>query len=176
MKISNSIIEHVLETNRSHLGKHYEMYKNHVYRVFILCQMLDSSTDNLEKYAIASVFHDLGIWTFGTFDYLDPSIATAKKYLVENGKKQWVDEISTMIEMHHKRSKYNGPFEQTVENFRRSDWIDVTKGRISFNISNDIVDNTISKYPLLGFHRFLILQTLKSFFKSPFNPLPMFKK
>lgn len=176
MQIKNNIIDDVLDRNKSVLGKQFEKYRNHVYRVFILCQELDTSQENIEKYAIAAVFHDLGIWTDGTFDYLEPSINQAKKYLIDNKKVEWVEEISLMIDMHHKRSKYRGPFEQTVEVFRRADWVDVTKGRMTFNINKEVIKKTIEAYPLLGFHRFLLLLTLKNFFKSPLNPLPMLKK
>jgi hypothetical protein len=34
---------------------------------------LDMKNGNEEKYAIAAVFHDIGIWTTHTIDYLDPS-------------------------------------------------------------------------------------------------------
>ncbi|MFT5823942.1 MAG: hypothetical protein ACI8ZM_005208 [Crocinitomix sp.] len=176
MKNSNNLIDQILDKSKIHLGKHFEKYKNHVYRVFIICQKLDTSQENTEKYAIASAFHDLAIWTDNTFDYLAPSINHAKKYLTDSNKEQWIAEISLMIDMHHKRSKYKGEFETTVEIFRRADWIDVTKGRISFNVPKDEIKKIAKEYPLLGFHRFLIVQTVKHFFKSPLNPLPMFKK
>lgn len=176
MSNENHIIENVLNQNRTYLGKHFDTYKNHVYRVFNLCQKLDHNQDNIEKYAIASVFHDLGIWTDKTFDYLDPSISLARKHLKESNKLQWIEEISLMIDMHHKRSKYKGNFKKTVENFRRADWIDVTKGRMNFNMNKEEIEKITKEYPLLGFHKFLFLQTLRQFLKSPLNPLPMFKK
>ena len=176
MEVENSIIENVLNSNKLVLGKHFHKYKNHVYRVFHLCQILDDDNGNIEKYAIASVFHDLGIWTDGTFDYLEPSMQRAKEYLTANQKECLTEEISLMIDMHHKKSKYRGDYEKTVENFRKADWIDVTKGRMNFNLNKDEIEKTIKAYPLLGFHRFLLTQTVKHFFKSPLNPLPMFKK
>ena len=176
MSVENNLIEDILDKNRASLGKHFDKYKNHMYRVFNLCQKLDVNQENFEKYAIASVFHDIGIWTDNTFDYLEPSINRSKKYLIDNNNEVWIEEISLMIDFHHKRNKYNGNFEKTVETFRRADWIDVTKGRMNFKVSKDDINNITEKYPLLGFHKFLLLQTLKQFFKSPLNPLPMFKK
>lgn len=176
MSVENNLIEDILNKHRASLGKHFDKYKNHVYRVFNLCQKLDGNQENFEKYAIASVFHDIGIWTDNTFDYLEPSIARAKRYLIYNSKEVWIEEISLMIDMHHKKSKYKGSFEKTVETFRRADWIDVTKGRMNFKVNEYDIKIIIEKYPLLGFHKFLLLQTLKQFFKSPLNPLPMFKK
>jgi len=122
MRDEYNLIENILNKNKAHLGKHFDKYKNHVYRVFNLCLILDSNQENVEKYAITSVFHDLGIWTNRTFDYLKPSISQAEKYLIDNNKELLVKEISLMIDMHHKRSKYKGDFEKTVENFRRADW------------------------------------------------------
>lgn len=176
MKNTNKVIEELLSQNIKHLGKDFEKYKNHVYRVFTICVKMDDEKQNEEKYAIAAVFHDLGIWTNDTFDYLEPSIVLANNYLEAIGKSEWKDEIELMIDMHHKRSKYSGKYEKTVETFRRADWIDVTKGRKLFRFSKSEFDVITEQYPALGFHKFLVVQTIKNFFKSPLNPLPMFKK
>lgn len=176
MNYTNSIINQVLEKNASYLGKQYDTYRNHVYRVFLLCQQLDDDEVNIEKYAIASVFHDLGIWTHKSFDYLDPYIQLARDYLGRVGQEEWADEISIMIDMHHKRSRYIGEYETTVETFRRADWIDVTKGRKSYKVERKEIAKINDTYPNLGFHRFLVVETIKNLFKSPLNPLPMFKK
>ena len=62
-----------------------------MYTVFFLnCLLIDCEKNNEEKYAIASVFHDVGIWTDHTFDYLDPSIEQAKIYLTEIKKTRLV--------------------------------------------------------------------------------------
>ncbi len=176
MKNTNNTIDQTLDQYRNDLGKHFDTYKNHVYRVFSFCQLLDRNPENIEKYAIAAVFHDLGIWTDHTFDYLEPSINRAKEHLSAIGKGEWAEEIALIIDMHHKISRYNGPFESTVETFRRADWIDVTKGRRSFKLTRAEIKKTTKDHPIKGFHRFLVGQTLKQLFKSPFNPLPMFKK
>ena len=172
----NLIIEKVLEENRKFLKYDYDKYKNHVYRVYLLCLKIDKQTENRDKYAIASAFHDLGIWTHRTFDYLEPSINQAREYLAKIGKPEWKDEIACMIDMHHKRSRYSGQNEKTVETFRRADWIDVTKGRINFEIDRKEISELQKKFPTLGFHRFLLKQSLRNFLKHPLNPLPMFKK
>jgi len=175
METPQGVITEVLSTFESHLGKNFEKYSNHVNRVFLLCKALDGTDEHLVKYAIAAVFHDLGIWTENTFDYLKPSIELAEKYLLKIDKEEWIEEISLMINMHHKRSKYQGTHQKTVETFRRADWIDVTKGRKSFGISKAAYGEIVSDYPTSGFHGFLVVQTIKNFFKSPLNPLPMFK-
>ena len=172
----NLIIEKVLEEKRHILKDDHDKYKNHVYRVHHLCLKIDKQTENTDKYAIASAFHDVGIWTHQTFDYLEPSINQAREYLDKIGKPEWKDEIASMIDMHHKRSRYSGQNEKTVETFRRADWIDVTSGRINFKIDRKEISALQAKFPTLGFHRFLVKQSIRNFLKHPLNPLPMFKK
>jgi len=169
-------INNILSDHKNILGKDYPKYCNHVHRVYALCLKLDISKENEEKYAIASVFHDLGIWTDKTFDYLEPSIAIAKTYLESIGKLDYLNEITLMIDMHHKRSRYKGEFQDTVETFRKADWIDVTRGKKLFGLEKVVYKIIKEKYPTLGFHKFLLVQTIKNLFNSPLNPLPMFKK
>jgi HD superfamily phosphodiesterase len=66
----------VLENHASVLGHDFIAYRNHVYRVVNLCLAIAGRGDReevqvtLEKIAVAAVFHDLGIWTNHTFDFL----------------------------------------------------------------------------------------------------------
>jgi hypothetical protein len=137
----------------------------------------DVVVDNTEKYAIASFFHDIGIWTDKTIDYLGPSITVAKNYLIEIAKPHWIDEITLMIDMHHKVRKYKGSYAQTVEVFRKADWIDVSFALRSFGVKRKLIKISRQKYPNEGFHLFLVRRIAGSFFKHPFrNPLPMFKR
>ncbi len=161
---------------KSVMGADYDKYKNHVYRVFLNCLLIDSEKNNEEKYAIASVFHDVGIWTNHTFDYLDPSIEQAKIHLTEIKKTGWLDEISLMIYWHHKMSKYQGTHKGTVENFRKADWIDVSLALLTFNFDKKKINESRRRFLNLGFHMFLIKETIKNLFKHPLNPLPIFKK
>ena len=158
------------------IGADYGRYKNHVYRVFINCLLIDNEKTNEEKYAVAAVFHDIGIWTNHTFDYLDPSIEQVKIYLTETGKQDWIDEIILMIYWHHKLSNYKGEHRNTVENFRKADWIDVSLALLTFGLDKQKIKETGRKIPNLGFHIFLIKETIKNFFKHPLNPVPVFKK
>src|SRR4026208_2235035 len=75
------IIEDVLNDHAMALRDDFFGYRNHVDRIVNLCVAIAGSSE-LEKVAIAAVFHDLGIWTNGTFHYLAPSIALARDYLV----------------------------------------------------------------------------------------------
>ena len=176
MEYSNKIIEDILSKFKSAIGADYDKYKNHVYRVFLNCLLIDSEKNNEEKYAIAAVFHDIGIWTNHTFDYLNPSIEQAKIYLTETNKTGWIDEISLMIYWHHKMSKYQGTHKGTVENFRKADWIDVSLALLTFKFDKKKINENRRRFPNLGIHVFLIKETIKNFFKHPLNPLPIFKK
>ncbi|MEP7373026.1 MAG: HD domain-containing protein [Chitinophagaceae bacterium] len=176
MDYSNKVIESLLQKFKLSLGTDYSKYKNHVYRVFLNCLLLDDEKSSEEKYAIAAVFHDIGIWTDHTIDYLNPSIEQAKTYLTETGKQDWIDEITGMINCHHKTSRYKGRYETTVENFRKADWIDVSLGILSFGLNKQKIRENRQTLPNLGFHLFLVKQITKNFFRHPLNPLPMFKK
>jgi len=158
------------------MGYDFERYRNHVCRVFTNCLLIDSAKINVEKYAIAAVFHDIGIWTNHTFDYLDPSAEQAKAYLEKPGRQEWIEEITLMIYWHHKVTKYHGKHEELVESFRKADWIDVSLGLLSFGYDKQKINDTRKSLPNLGFHIFLIKGTVGNFFRHPLNPLPMFRK
>ncbi|HVK48885.1 MAG TPA: HD domain-containing protein [Pseudobacter sp.] len=170
------IIDNLMEVHKPVLGKDYVRYRNHVSRVFLNCQLLDPSEESREKYAIAAVYHDIGIWTDHTFDYLEPSIAEAKKYLAGIGKSEWTEEISKMIYWHHKIKPYKGDFERTTETFRKADWIDVSLGLLSYGGDKKTMAIYRSQFPNRGFHFFLVKQAAKNFLKHPLNPIPVFKK
>ncbi len=168
-------IETILEDYRKVLKQDFNVYRNHVYRIYNFMCLFDEDSDNYEKYAIASVFHDIGIWTH-SFDYIDPSIQLAKKHLKQTNQEAWSDEISLMIENHHKMSVYTGEYSQTVETFRKADWIDVSIGVLKMGLKKSDYKKIVGKNSNKGFHWFLVKQSLKYSLKHPFNPLPMFKK
>ncbi|MFC5410200.1 hypothetical protein ACFPMF_12820 [Larkinella bovis] len=80
-------IDVLLQPFKPVMGADYDRYRNHVCRVFLNCWLLDRDDANLEKYAIAAVFHDIGIWTDRTIDYLAPSIAQASQYLTKTANR-----------------------------------------------------------------------------------------
>ena len=79
LRTSIPTVSAVLENHASALGRDFIAYRNHVYRVANLCLEIAGGGDGveLEKIAVAAVFHDLGIWTNHTFDYIAPSVALA---------------------------------------------------------------------------------------------------
>src|SRR5262245_61837764 len=91
-------VEEVLDDHASLLGHDLIGYRNHVYRVMNLClAIVEGSRVELEKIAVAAVFHDLAIWTNKTFDYIAPSVAIAREHLTARGMQDWIPEIEAMI-------------------------------------------------------------------------------
>lgn len=176
MQLSSPHIDAILKQFREPLGKDLDRYRNHVYRVYNLCLLLDPDPENEEKYAVAAAFHDLGIWTDKTFDYLDASVKVAEQFFDSAESSSFAWELKFMIEYHHKRSPYIGNFVQTVETFRRADWIDVSLGWKKFGLKRAQVRAIRKAFPNAGFHRFLFRKGFAYFLRHPFRPLPMFKK
>jgi hypothetical protein len=169
-------LDRILERYSSALGDDFETYRNHAYRVANLCAAaLGGSPRQLEQIAIASAFHDLGIWTERTFDYLEPSAALAREYLLQEDRESWIPEITAAILQHHKVSRYRGGEGPLVDVFRRADWGDVSLGLIGHRISRDQAAAVVERWPRLGFHRMLLRLTWRRFLTHPWSPLPMLK-
>jgi hypothetical protein len=168
-------IEEVLHDHASELGDDFGAYRNHVYRVVNLCAAIVKDRVDLEKIAVAAVFHDLGIWTNKTFDYIPPSVALAHEYLAANGRAAWISEIEAMISDHHKITPSQADHDSLVEPFRRADWIDVTRGLRTFGLPRPLIRSVFAGWPDAGFHWRLVQLTLERFSKHPLTPLPMVK-
>ena len=92
---------------RQELGADFTPYRNHTYRVANLCVAQTSGgAEAMEKIAIAAAFHDLGIWTDHTFDYLQPSVRLAQVGSHLRAEAAWTPEITEMILEHHKVTRY----------------------------------------------------------------------
>ena len=183
MDIRDSLprIDHILDTAREDLGDDFVAYRNHVYRVVHLAAALcDADGDALDKLSVAGAFHDLGIWTDRTWDYLEPSAARAQSYLESEGKPEWVDEVREMICNHHKITAWRRPggarsAVPLVEAFRQADWIDVTLGIRRFGVDKAVIRPIVRAFPNAGFHRRLRQLTIHRLLTRPLRPLPMFR-
>jgi hypothetical protein len=165
-------VEDVLNEHAMALRDDFSGYRNHVYRIVNLCAAI-AGPGELEKIAVAAVFHDLGIWTNGTFDYIAPSLALAHDYLVVRSREDWTAEIEAMIENHHKITRSTAEPSSLTEAFRRADWIDVTRGLRRFGVSHAFVSRLYATWPSAGFHWRLVTLTLERFRRHPLTPLPM---
>lgn len=179
MKIEQDLplVEEILVGFAGIIGLDLPGYRNHVYRVINLCLSLGAfSKVEKEKIQIAACFHDIGIWTAATLDYLAPSEADAAAYLRARGLEEWNSEIAEMIEMHHAlRSRADSPH-ALVEPFRRADIADFSLGVVPMGIDRAVIAAVKAAFPNAGFHKRLAQLGSKWLLKHPFNPLPMFRR
>lgn len=169
-------IEAVLAEHAGVLGRDAVGYRHHVYRVVNLCvAFAPPAPDDLDTIAIAAVFHDLGIWTAGTFDYLPPSVALAEAYLARTRRAARGPAVTAMIGQHHKVSSYRGPHAALVETLRRADWVDVTWGARTFGLPRSHIARIRVRWPDAGFHLRLLQLALARAIRHPLSPLPMLR-
>ncbi|MCB0197306.1 MAG: hypothetical protein KDJ65_35490 [Anaerolineae bacterium] len=169
-------VEEILGRWQNEIGPDYAGYKNHVYRMINFCFALHNCTpEEREKIIIAGCFHDLGIWTGHTFDYLPPSIAQASTYLEENNLAAWIPEIELMIGEHHKLRKYCDEPHPLVEVFRQGDLVDFSLGLVTCGLPRSYIKSVKRHFPNAGFHKRLVQLELGWFFGHPLNPVPVLK-
>ncbi|MFY0626949.1 MAG: hypothetical protein JXR07_11675 [Reichenbachiella sp.] len=171
-------IEGILQYYTKALGANYNAYRNHVYRVYHLTLLLikkeiDQTTQ--EQLAIAASFHDLGIWTHNSMDYLGPSSDLSDQYIKENAMNNEVS-VRQIIDHHHKLSPYKGENAQIVESFRKADLIDLSSGYIKFGLPASFYQNLKDEFPFLGFHRLIYGKVIKHAISHFWKPFPMMKK
>lgn len=171
-----TLLDELLQHHASALGNDFTAYRNHTYRVINFCSALATADPvALEKMAIAAAFHDLGIWTDKTFDYLPPSERLARAYLARKGKLEWAPEINGMIREHHKITRYQPNPNWLVEAFRRADLVDVSLGIITFGLPRKFVREVMGTFPNAGFHKRLAQLAFRRLLSHPLSPLPMYR-
>lgn len=170
-----ALLDEILAPARAAIGAAYPGYRNHCYRVFNFCDAYAGGAGEPDKIAIAAAFHDLGIWTDGTFDYLAPSRRLARRHLAAAGRDGWSDEVEAMIDNHHKIGAWRGQPDWLVEPFRKADWADVSLGLLRWELPRPFMAEVFAALPNAGFHRTLLGLTLRRMRRHPFSPLPMMK-
>src|SRR5688572_10446450 len=169
-------IDGVLEAWEERLGGDALAYRNHVYRVFNLSlALVPESAEREDLIAVAAVFHDLGIWSHSTFDYLRPSMRLAAAHLGDDERRNWVRPVELMIVMHHKLLPYRGEAEALVEGFRRADLCDLTAGRLRSRVDRDFLRELEARFPDQGFRRRVVRMAFGWARAHPSKPLPMFR-
>jgi hypothetical protein len=170
------LVETILGPWRPTIGRDYPGYRNHVYRLIHICFALrPCNEEEQQRIMVAGCFHDLGIWSAQTFDYLDPSIALAQEYLLHHDQVAWLPEISLMIDLHHQFRPYGDARYPLVELFRRGDWTDVSLGILRFGLPRKTLRGIQRTFPNGGFHPKLVRLTLQRFIKHPLSPIPVLK-
>lgn len=124
---------------------------------------------------IAAAFHDIGIWTAGTFDYLAPSVSEAQSYLDMQRLEDLEPQVRAMIEHHHKVRSYHAAFATLVENYRRADLIDLSLGARRYGLPIALVRSVKAAFPNAGFHRRLLSLAFRQLIREPWRPLPMLR-
>jgi hypothetical protein len=171
-----AIIDGVLHAHAEAIGEDLPGYRNHVYRVTNFCLAMPwVGASRLETVAVAAVFHDIGIWTAGTFDYLPPSISAATGWLAAAGRSVLSPEIAAMIREHHKLRHYRAEPTGLVEAFRCADLVDLSHGLASFGIPLRFRREVFSTWPNAGFHLTLVRLALGRLVTHPLSPLPMLR-
>ena len=169
-------LDRVLNEYAGCIGRDAAAYRNHAYRVLNLCVALASpDAEQLEKIGVAAACHDIGIWTDGTFDYLEPSVRVANSWLERIGRTSWSGDVAAMIREHHKITPYRGAAGPLVEAFRRADWIDVSRGALRYGVKRAFLRELGERWPDEGFHLRLVQLTLRRWAGHPLSPLPMLK-
>ncbi|MFA5122526.1 hypothetical protein [Zavarzinia sp.] len=170
------LLDEILAAWQPAIGADFAAYGNHIRRVLNFTLALHPcSAEELERLQVAGAFHDLGIWSDGTFDYLPPSIARARDYLAGRGLEGWVPEVSALIGEHHKIRAIADPALALVEAFRKADLVDVSLGLVRFGLPREFVRAVKAQFPDAGFHGRLVQLTGANLLRHPLRPAPFFK-
>ncbi|OBI54908.1 hypothetical protein [Mycobacterium sp. E787] len=167
---AHPIVDAVLRRHRDALGADLPAYRNHVYRGLTYHQEL-SGGPLPDWAALAWAVHDLGIWTAGTFDYLEPSADLASGLAGEFGIGE-VGHARRMITEHHKLRAVGDPMSEA---FRIADRIDVSRGLLTGSLERSFVKGIVRELPYLGFHAFLVRGLTGYAVTHPRRPFPMLR-
>lgn len=168
------LLDDILQQHAQHLGTDFVAYRNHAYRVANFCNALAPASSQ-DAISIAAAFHDIGIWTHRTFDYLQPSRKRAQEWLASSEHSDQGEVIDTMIGQHHKVRRYRGAGGALVEPFRRADLADVSAGLFAAGIARPFLSEVFGRFPDAGFHRLLLRLACRRFIQYPLSPLPMLR-
>lgn len=167
------LIEEVLDAHAPLLGRDFSGYRGHVYRTFnYACAFAGYPADPSEL-AVAAVFHDLGIWSSNTFDYVEPSSRAALAYARSRFPALDQTALRTIIESHHKLRPCRG--HAAAEALRRADLADLSFGLIRFGLSSGLVADVRRAFPNAGFHACLWRIGWRWALRHPLRPLPMLR-
>jgi predicted metal-dependent HD superfamily phosphohydrolase len=168
------VVDDILAAHASVLGADATGYGNHVYRgLHYFAALAGGDVEPPASVLVAAAFHDLGIWTERTFDYLEPSTRAALAYLSSRGLDALIPEVAALIAEHHKLRVYRGPHARNVELFRRADLADLSLGIVRSGLPAGLVRSVKAAFPDAGFHARLLALAASQFLKHPLRPLPM---
>lgn len=170
-------IDTPLEEYRDEIGGAYEAVRNHIYRVYhYTLSLADDKEKAALPTAIAGVFHDLGVFTTRSMDYIDPSVTLARDYMSETKRLDQFPLVADMIRFHHKLTPYKGDSGPLVESFRRADLADLSMGYKRGGVSRSLIKEAFDTFPSAGFHKTIFSAVSLWAIKNPLNPLPMMRR
>ena len=173
---SHPRLDAALEPWATEIAPHFTAYRNHCYYVLNVVNALAHPTpEELDQVAVAAAFHDLGIWSDHTLDYLDPSARRARDWLVSQGLEADAPAVEAMIQGHHKFTRCRGAHARLAEAFRRADWNFVSLGSIPMGVPGALRKQLVAQFPNEGFHRMLLKLGRTEFLRRPWKPLPMMR-
>jgi len=172
----HEVIDEVLDAWAPSLGDDRIAYRGHVYRVYNVARRLAGSARHDHVLAIASAFHDVGIWSDRTFDYLAPSTARAQDYLRSHETGVSLGLIADVICNHHVLRRIRaGADADVIEAFRQADLVDVSGGWFGAGLDRAFLREVVRAFPYAGFHGILVRTALSWFVKHPLRPIPVLR-
>ena len=178
-----SIVDQLLTSWQRMLDRDYTAYRHHVYRVINLTRAFypGMTGNELVLLQVAAAYHDIGIWTNNTLDYLVPSADQACAYLAqrpEQGQASLESKqhlVQTMIIEHHRVRPLPDLDMPLAEAFRKADWTDVTLGVRRFGLRWSDYREITREFPIAGFHARLMELVRHRLREAPLSPLPMLR-
>lgn len=146
-------VETLLEPFRQDIGRDYDGYKGHVYRVLSYAMhFLGGEHRARGVIETALVYHDLALWTHKQIAYLEPSIERAQQ---DNASNSWGHDpelLRNIIYWHHKITPFRGSNADVVNAVRKADWIDATSGVVRADMPKRHIQKVTNAVPAAGFH------------------------
>lgn len=166
-------LEDVLTKFSRALGNHLPLYRGHCYRILNYMICLQKHQDNLRLLEVMVAFHDLGIWTHGTMDYLKPSFDLAVSYCKKEELDVSFNDLETAIMNHHKISTFRPT--ESAEYLRRADLLDLSFGLIRGGVDRDLIRKVTKRWPYQNFQKMIFGKVFWYALENHWKPFPMMK-
>jgi len=169
----NESFEIIFDKFKDLLGNNAMGYRGHCYRVLNYMHYLKLSEQDMEIVAVAIPFHDIGVWSHNTMDYLEVSFLEARKYIRMNKLTVDEEQIETLILDHHTIRSLKD--RDLAEKMRKADLVDLSFGLIHFNIPSTFIRSVHKSFPYQGFQKNIYGKVIRYAFQNPKKPFPMLK-
>lgn len=182
-----------LSKYKQEFGGAYDVYRNHCLRVlsfarYILITESGFSDAQVQRamplMEVALAYHDMGLFTDLTLEYLDPSAARAERDLKDTLSADDLLLVQNIILWHHKVSPWSGADVEgnaIVNAVRKGDWIDATTclfggAFVRKGVSSGNIVAAHTDLPEMGFGKFLMAIMPWGSYASKLNPGLSFRR